>query len=77
MVWLDLLPMQLAGAAEPCTQKTMGDICSDSGPVAEGTSQTVIGIPWANERAGHVGLIIWSLCQNLLLKSVYMDKIPF
>lgn len=58
MVWLDLLPSQLAGAAEPCTQTAMGDTHSDSGPVAERTSQTVLGTPCSNEGAGYVGLLM-------------------
>lgn len=45
------------GAAEPCTQTTIGNIRPDSGPVT-GASQTVLGTPWSNEGAGYGGLLM-------------------
>lgn len=54
-----------------------------SGPVTEGTSQPhelsleQLGQMREQDMLDCSWLIIWSLCQNLFLKSVYVGKIPF
>lgn len=67
------------GAAELCTQPleisalTLGQSRKEPHKLSLG----LFGLMREQDMLDCSWLIIWSLCQNLLLKSVYVGKIPF